>query len=160
MTAGTAETIVRSFRHRKNVSQVRTLVLQEDVLEDLRAQALRKHPFEACGFLCGRFDGAEARATGAIFVNNMSPWPDRLVPDSREYDQVLMHNEQLVAFFHSHAGDPQPSGLDKINMRFLPLIWLIVGWAERGSANHCMYLAFKTCHRTIQEVDVLVAGNY
>jgi proteasome lid subunit RPN8/RPN11 len=128
---------------------VDVLIVPRSVFQEIQKHVLDQYPVEACGFLSGRFDHGKAEAQRCVVVKNIAASADRFVLDPMECERVrqnVLPNEQLVGFFHSHAKCPEPSGLDKINMRFLPLVWLIVGGVENGVASERDCLGFKT-HR-------------
>lgn len=142
---------------RTKLRTVRVLILARDLFEDVQKYALGQYPIEACGFLSGRFDGELAKPVRCIMLKNIAESAERFVLDPKECDRVreeLQPNEELVGFFHSHAKEPTPSGLDKTNMRFLPLVWLIVGGVGNGVADERACLAFKTNRKEILPVDL------
>jgi proteasome lid subunit RPN8/RPN11 len=135
------------------------LVLPQELLDDLEEYVIDQSPIEACGFLSGSFDGAEAKAKRFVCVKNISESTDRFVLDPNECDRVfedVRGDEELVGFVHSHPSGTQPSGLDRINMRFLPLVWLIFGGvgAEVSDQRGCS--AFKIDRRETRPVEVRV----
>ncbi len=132
--------------NRRELRRVSTLVLSQGVFQKVQEHVLTQYPIEACGFLAGRFDRGKARGERCLVLKNIAASADRFVLDPKECERVrqnLQRGEKVVAFFHSHANSPEPSGLDKINMRFLPLVWLIVGRVESGTALERDCLAFK-----------------
>jgi proteasome lid subunit RPN8/RPN11 len=144
---------------RRKLRAVRILIVTQRLFEDVQRHVLGQYPVEACGFLSGRFDGDEAQPERCIVVKNIAESADRFVLDPKECDRVrkkLRRDEELVGFFHSHAKDPEPSGLDKLNMRFLPLVWLIVGGVENGRIEERECMAFKRHLRETQSVELRV----
>jgi [CysO sulfur-carrier protein]-S-L-cysteine hydrolase len=144
---------------RRKLISVRALVLTRALLEDIHAHVVRQHPIEACGFLAGRFEQTDARAERCIAVSNIAAAADRFVLDPAEYRRLgedLHSGEELVGFFHSHADDPDPSGLDEVNMRFLPLVWLIVGGPGTAAAGGREMAAFKSHRKEVLRVDLRI----
>ena len=143
--------------NRRGLRSVSTLVLSQGVFQKVQEHVLTQYPIEACGFLAGRFDLGKARAERCLVLKNIAASADRFVLDPGECERVrqnLHRGEELIAFFHSHANSPEPSSLDKMNMRFLPLVWLIVGHVENGTASERHCLAFKTHHKDSLRVEV------
>ncbi|HEV2706570.1 MAG TPA: M67 family metallopeptidase [Pyrinomonadaceae bacterium] len=147
---------------RRKLRAVRVLVIRRDLFEDVQKHVLGQYPVEACGFLAGRFDEDEATAERCIVVKNVAASADRFVLDPKEIERVrqdLQCDEELISFFHSHAKAPEPSGLDKINMRFLPLVWLIVGGVEDGIVDERGCLAFKTDRKDTLGVELRIVDG-
>lgn len=145
---------------RRKLLSVRALVLTRELLGDIHAHVAQQHPVEACGFLAGRFEQADAKAERSIAVTNIAASADRFVLDPAEYDRLgeeLRNGEELVGFFHSHADNPDPSGMDKVNMRFLPLVWLIVGGT--GMAGERAISAFKAHRKSVVRVDLRIGSG-
>ena len=132
--------------NRRELRTINMLMVSPCVFLEVQKHVMGQYPIEACGFLAGSFDRRAAKAERCIILKNIAASADRFVLDPMECGRVrqnLQGNEEIVGFFHSHAKSPEPSGLDKINMRFLPLVWLIVGWVESGVASEGNCLAFK-----------------
>lgn len=141
--------------NRRKLRNINMLVLSPRVFEEVQKHVIGQYPVEACGFLAGSLDRDVAKAERCIILKNIAATADRFVLDPTECEQVrqnLQGNAELIAFFHSHAKSPEPSGLDKINMRFLPLVWLILGWVENGIASENNCLAFKIERRDLLPV--------
>lgn len=133
---------------RAKLSAVDRLILPKGVLETVFGHINANFPTEACGFLAGRFEDTSAAVRRVAFVENIAESTDdfSLAPD--EFARIragLQFGEELVGFFHSHAGDPEPSSQDKITMHILPLVWLIVGWTEGRSIDRYECVAAKKC---------------
>lgn len=145
---------------RKKLSKVGALVVPEELLRRIRTYVSSQLPVEACGFLLGKFDGTEALVERVIFVKNVYESPDRFMLDPRECSRVFeaaQADQEVVGFFHSHAKDPRPSGLDQASMRILSLVWLIVGGTEKGVTNHRECVAVKSSRERTKRVEVKVA---
>lgn len=147
---------MRWHNTRQKMIEVSVLLLQEGLLEELRRYAVCSQPLEVCGFLVGEFDGLQAKANRLIYVKNVSPWPDRCVPDPKGCEAIFNAHatNELVAFFHSHTGSPEPSLTDKNNMRILPLVWLIAGQAQHRDPSRCECSAYKATRKAITSVDI------
>lgn len=90
-----------------------------DVMEALRAHAVREYPRECCGVV--------VREAGALQVRplvNTSPTPTRAFLLSAR-DTMQLDADDLVAVYHSHPdGLPLPSGEDRAFLR--PGVALVV----------------------------------
>lgn len=147
------------YKTRSKVLAVHTLVLRQELLQVIQTHALNEYPIETCGFLAGRFDGNTAKAERFIIVKNIAASADRFILDPKECEQVrenLWSDEELISFFHSHADAPEPSRLDKINMRLLPLVWLILGNLRPRITDRYEYVAFKTNRKETIRIELVV----
>lgn len=105
-----------------------------DVLAQLRAEAARAHPREACGLLLGR----GARIEGIAPAANVHPEPlTRFEIDPAAliaaHRAARAGGPELVGYYHSHpAGHPLPSATDCEHASGDTRIWGIVAGEEVG----------------------------
>jgi proteasome lid subunit RPN8/RPN11 len=59
---------------------------------------------------------------------------------------------KIIAFIHSHARDPDPSAEDRLNMRLLPMPWIIVGDTKERVVHKFRAKAFYAVSGSIQTI--------
>ena len=139
-------------------SQYRALQLCGDLLRDVYSYVLAQAPVEACGFLAGRRVADTAVVEVVFPVPNISEATDRFTLAHRDMDDAARRcanaGLDMVALFHSHAGDSTPSRLDAAQMPLLPLIWMIVGGTSGGTIDGLGIDAFQASRTGIRRIPV------
>lgn len=133
-------------RRYAKIADTSTLVIPAPILRSLERLILEARGREVCGFLSGWLNNQQAEAGQAFFLTNISQSPDHFAISPREHQRVLemvREGQELIALFHSHRKDARPSAMDKENMNFYALIWLIIGETETRRPDEFVSLAFK-----------------
>ena len=112
------------------------LRLPTALVEQLRSEARRCYPREACGFLLGGRSGVEAWADRLIPTENRAVRADRFLIEARDvFDAMRAARESgcdLLGVYHSHPdGRPEPSATDRADAWYE---WLYVIVSSKGPA--------------------------
>ncbi|MFX1238082.1 MAG: Mov34/MPN/PAD-1 family protein [Promethearchaeota archaeon] len=110
------------------------IVLNEDILENMKICVNNASPNEACGFVFGKIKEIQ-RPPGEFqyhyisklfkcFESNQKSPVAFLINDIEQLDKVFRETAknlelQLISIFHSHPSGNRPSGTDINNMKYL-----------------------------------------
>ncbi len=109
------------------------LLLQEDMLQFVLAQARDSYPYEACGLL----GGSDGRVLKVQPMRNIADDPrTRYVMDPEEllaaFQDFEANDWDLLAIYHSHpAGPSHPSETDIAESYYPDVVYLIISLAVR-----------------------------
>ncbi len=82
------------------------LFIPQEIIAEIREQAVAEAPNEACGYL----RGADGRVAGRIELTNVDASPEHFSLDPQEQfaalKDVRQRGEQLLAVYHSHPETP------------------------------------------------------
>jgi len=136
------------------------IVLEQEIVEDLKRCINNASPYEACGLIFGdireiniKEEGVQYHYIGQLFECIESTKKSTvafLIDNIEELNKIYQtaakkYNMRLISIFHSHPGGNYPSGVDTINMKYLEdfkafknLIWTIMN-AENYDLNGFIY---------------------
>jgi len=97
------------------------LVIKEELMAEIRAEAERCYPDECCGFILGKLDGNEKTAVSVTANENRSGNSERYHRFTITADDMLKAEMQarrekldIIGFYHSHPDCPAiPSEYDR-----------------------------------------------
>ncbi len=109
------------------------IILNQDILEELKKCVKKSDPYEACGLIFGeikeikiingyqyhyigkKFECIESskKSTVAFLIDNIEKLHDIYQKANLKYKM------RLISVFHSHPGGTYPSGVDLENMKYL-----------------------------------------
>lgn len=99
-------------------------------IEQIREEAERNLPQEACALLLGRVEDGIAVVERILIFENIYRSPTRFRIRDEEVYRVYLEaeeeNMEIVGIFHSHPGPARPSPIDEEYMTLNPVAWLIL----------------------------------
>ena len=112
-------------------------------VKELREEAERKLPQEACALLLGRVEGGVAVVERLLIFKNICRSPTLFRIRDEEVYKAYMEAEkesiEIVGVFHSHPAPVHPSLVDEEYMVFNPFAWLILSTMDGGLAAFQMW---------------------
>lgn len=122
------------------LGQVRSMALPERFLTQMKSEARRVWPIEACGLMLGHIEKEVAHVSDLILAENVEKSTVSFTIDPQTLLQVYLKAEaeakELVGIFHSHPADAKPSGVDIKFMRMNPVVWFIVSMPRETYAAY------------------------
>jgi proteasome lid subunit RPN8/RPN11 len=129
------------------------LIIPQNLLDEMRADALERLPEEACGLLGGHGYSIEAgwRITNALHS------PTAFAMDAREQVRAMLaiaaDDLELVAIYHSHPyGPARPSPTDLARFAYPEVLYLIWAPAENSPLGELQVHAFSILKNRSREI--------
>jgi [CysO sulfur-carrier protein]-S-L-cysteine hydrolase len=124
------------------MSQITTLTILQDVLDDMVAHAQEEYPKEACGILAGPRPGvaSDICASRITRMTNVDNSPVSYTMDPTEQLQVektmRTAGEHMVAIYHSHtATQAYPSPTDVTLAVYPDVSYVLVSLKDRAKPD-------------------------
>ena len=120
------------------LKEVRKMILPQKFVDQMKSEARRVWPIEACGLMLGRIEGEAIRVSDLVIAENVEKSTVSFTIDPQTLLQVYLKAEaeakELVGIFHSHPAEARPSGVDIKFMRMNPVTWFIVSMPSESYA--------------------------
>jgi proteasome lid subunit RPN8/RPN11 len=133
-----------------------TLVIPNNIQEELLAHSLREKPLEACGILAGVIDNGLYRVAAYYPMNNTDKSAISFFMEPQEqisvFKDIRGKGRELVGVFHSHPhSQAYPSAKD-VSMAYYPEALYVILSLEKEEHPHMR--AFSIVEGEIKEAEV------
>ncbi len=122
------------------LNNVSRMVLPERFVAQMKNEARRVWPVEACGLLLGKIEDEEAQISDLVVAENAERSTVSFTIDPSALLQVYLKAEaehkDVVGIFHSHPVEAKPSATDMKFMKMNPVIWFILSMPKETYAAY------------------------
>ena len=122
------------------LKEVRRMILPQKFVDQMKSEARRVWPMEACGLLLGRIEGEVPQVSDLVLAENVEKSTVSFTIDPQTLLQVYLKAEteakELLGIFHSHPAEARPSGVDIKFMRMNPVTWFILSMPSEAYAAY------------------------
>lgn len=120
---------------------IASLILPQNLRDQIVREALAAHPSECCGLIEGTYIKEEARALACHPTSNLSPDSDSFEIDPARHIELLRslrgRGREILGCYHSHPnGRAEPSPRDLAQAADENFLWLIAAGQDLRAFVH------------------------